>query len=303
MRFQPIADLDEGTYLAAIFRAKHQPRRDLLIAAQDRVLQRCEVYAEQLSILRPPPREEWHADVVESLQSCYNSATEPLNKLKDEILKSLQIDAEINLQRCPYCMLNDPKTWDHYLPKTYYPEYSSYHANMVYVCFGCNHRKHDEYHDSYLLYCHPYFTVPNGISLLHCLVSVSNDQLAIRYYCAAPPEHEHLAAIAEEHISRLRLENRFKGEAASLVSGFIGEIRTTFPRGISDVAMRNILRTKYAEAQSRLGVNAWDARLWHGLNQCREFCAYINRRIISNIGPSADGFDTPAPPPSPHLVA
>lgn len=303
MRLQPAPNLDEAIYLETIFRAKHHPNREILLGAQEEVLKRCGHYSEELAQERAPLRQDWPQEVSDALQSCYDGATVPLGKLKDEILEGLKTHAEVNLQRCPYCMLNEPKTWDHYLPKGDFPEFSAYHKNLVYVCFGCNHRKHDHYHDGLLIYCHPYYTLVEGVPILHCAVMVVDDRLSINFYCAGEGEHETAGQIAQEHLSRLGLDRRFKSEASSLVSGLIGELRASFPTGVSGGSLTSLLRAKYSEARSLLGDNAWDARLWHGLNQCADFLKYANRRIVTDAAPSADGFYVPAPVPPQTTVA
>lgn len=296
MRYQPLPRLDEATYLPAIFLAKHLGTRALLVAAQDNVLEMCRSYDVTILRMGVPERQQWDAGIKAALQSCYEIVTKPLSQLKDEILEALRVHAEINLQRCAYCMLNEPKTWDHYLPRTFYPEFSAYHPNLIYICFGCNHKKHDDCDDRELVYCHPYYTVDNNVPILHCDVSIEEDKLAISYYCSGEGAHQAAGSIAQRHLARLGLSLRFKAEASSLVGGFIGDLRVTFPNGISEVSLRNVLRAKYAEAQAHLGINAWDARLWHGLNRCEELLDYINRRIMVDLAPSADGFKIQAPP-------
>ncbi|MDR5666104.1 hypothetical protein [Burkholderia cenocepacia] len=295
MRFQQLPGLDGRGYIGRIFRSKHAPNRQLLVNAEAVVFDRCNQYDQALEGMRTLQRREWDEEIKSALQSCYDGSTIPLNELKDGILEELRSQAEINLQRCAYCMLNEPATWDHYLPKTWFPEFSAYHANLVYVCFGCNNRKHDDFNDRDLIYCHPYYTVINDVAILHCVVSVIDDRLSIDYYCAAEGEHEEAGRIAQQHLTLLGLGARFKSEAASLVGGLIGELRTSFPNGVSEHVLAVLLRAKYAEAQAHLGVNAWDARLWHGLNQCADFIVYLNNRIANDAAPSAAGFDEPAP--------
>lgn len=140
MRYQLPATLDVTVYLGDIFGSKHLATRALLQAARPAVIARCGTYDTALPRLQTPPILVWHPDTEAALQSCYTGGTKALSALKDDILTTLNIQSPVNLQRCPYCLLNDPRTWDHYLPKESYPEYSVYHANLLYVCFGCNHR-------------------------------------------------------------------------------------------------------------------------------------------------------------------
>lgn len=296
MRYQKAVELDVGTYLGAIFAAKHLATRALLVAAQPQVLARFNAYDLALPQLQIPALVAWSDDDKAALLSCYNVGTAPLSKLKDDILHALKDQGQINLQRCPYCMLNDPRTWDHYLPKDSYPEYSVYHPNLVYVCFGCNQRKWDYYDANVLLYCHPYFTVPETETLLHCSVTMDGGRLVIEYYGAGIGVLQLAGEIVQRHLEHLSLAVRFQGEAASLVSNLIGELRHYFPVGIQPEALKGVLRRRYADACAQLGSNAWDSRLWHGLAASDEFLQYANTQIAAAGVPSSDGFDVPAPP-------
>jgi hypothetical protein len=297
MRYQLPATLDVTVYLGDIFGSKHLATRALLQAARPAVIARCGTYDTALPRLQTPPILVWHPDTEAALQSCYTGGTKALSALKDDILTTLNIQSPVNLQRCPYCLLNDPRTWDHYLPKESYPEYSVYHANLLYVCFGCNHRKGRHYDERELPYCHPYFTVPEGDALLHCNVRVANGVLTIQYYGAGAGALVDKGSIVHRHIvGRLDLAKRFQAEAASLVSNLIGELRHHFPQGINSDPLRSILERRYADAQNQLGCNAWDARLWHGLAACADFLPYANTQITAGGVPSSLGFDVPAPP-------
>lgn len=296
MRYQRAAELDFNDYLDEIIHAKHLATRALLIAARPAVVARLQTYDLALPKHQVPALAAWDGPTKAALLACYNVGTIPLSQLKDAILAALKALAPINLQRCPYCMLNDPRTWDHYLPKDSYPEYSVYHPNLLYVCFGCNQRKGDYYDAAALLYCHPYFTVPEGASILHCSVAVNAGALSIDYYGAGLGIHQPEGQIAQHHLRRLQLPSRFKAEAASLVSNLIGELRHHFPSGIEADALKEVLRRRFADAQSQLGGNAWDARLWHGLAFCAEFVTYANAQIIAADVPNSDGFEVPAPP-------
>ncbi len=295
MRFQSVAELDFNEYLDAIIQAKHLFTRALLIAARPDVIARFQAYDLALPQHQVPALVVMDGPTKAALLACYNVGTIPLSELKNAILASLLSHAPINLQRCPYCMLNDPRTWDHYLPKDSYPEYSVYHPNLLYVCFGCNQRKRDDYDAAAPLYCHPYFTVPEAETLLHCAVLVDAGALVISYYGAAYGAHASAGDIAQRHLERLQLPRRFQAEAAALVSNLIGELRHYFPKGVGAEAMKDVLRRRFSDAQEQLGCNAWDARLWHGLAFCEEFLDYANAQIIAADVPSSDGFEIPAP--------
>lgn len=299
MRHQLAAKLNVRDYFPLIIASKHLKTRAALEAVQQQVVDLCDAYDEALKKMTPPLGRVWHQEAHDALKSCYGVGTTALSAHKDSILMALKAQSEVNVQRCAYCMLNDPRTWDHYMPKEDFPEYAVYHPNLLYVCFGCNQRKSNHFSKTELLYCHPYFSVDAEHALLHCKVTVTNGKLAIKYYGAAAGTLHTAGEIAQRHVLNLSLTDRFKGEASSTVSGLIGELRQHFPAGVSVAALEGVLERRYAEARSRLGSNAWDSRLWHGLARCIEFHGYANTKIFAKDVPTSKGFfDTSPPPPA-----
>ncbi|WP_122467033.1 HNH endonuclease [Pseudomonas viridiflava] len=298
MRYQVAANgLDVDNYFPTIIANKHLKTRAELKAVQVDVLALCKNYSTTLKTFKTPTEQVWTIEAKEALKSCYSVGTTALSDHKDRILKSLILQSEINVQRCAYCMLNDPKTWDHYMPKDYFPEYSIYHENLIYICYGCNQRKSNHFDKNKLIYCHPYFTVDNEDALLHCKVTVIKGKLSIQYYGGGEGKLSLAGAIAHQHLERLGLIDRFKGEASGTVSGLIGELRQYYPRGVSQQALDIVLKRRYADAREKLGCNAWDSRLWHGLASCPDFVVYANNKIKQAGGPSIHGFRQSSPPP------
>ncbi|MNF45632.1 hypothetical protein D3C84_267740 [compost metagenome] len=300
MRYQLAANsLDVDSYFQKIIGNKNLKTRAELMAVKVDVLALCKSYATILKGFHTPIEQAWTDKASEALKSCYAVNTKELSSHKDAILKSLQSQADINVQRCAYCMLNDPKTWDHYMPKDYFPEYSVYHENLLYICYGCNQRKSNYFDKNHLIYCHPYFTVDNEEALLHCKVTVNNGRLSIQYYGGGEGKFSQAGAIAHQHLDRLGLIERFKGEASSTVSGLIGELRQYYPGGVTQKALDGVLKRRYDEARDKLGCNAWDSRLWHGLAACPDFVVYANTKISRPGGPSSKGFRKSSPPAPP----
>ena len=300
MRYQIAANnLDVDTYFPNISANKSLKTRAELRAVQVDVLALCKTYTKLLNEFKTPQVQIWTDEASEALKSCYVVSTKELSKHKDAILQSLKLQSDINVQRCAYCMLNDPKTWDHYMPNESFPEYSVYHENLLYICYGCNQRKSNHFDKNKLIYCHPYFTIDSEEALLHCKVTVNNGRLSIQYYGAGQGKFSQAGAIAHQHLDRLGLIDRFKGEASSTVSGLIGELRQHYPAGVTQQMLDGVLERRYDEAKKKLGCNAWDSRLWHGLAACSDFVAYANSKITRLGAPSSEGFRQSSPPPPP----
>jgi hypothetical protein len=297
MKSQKAANLEFNNYFPLLVQSKREKTRSILTKATAKIAARCEAYDGKLAQLSVPETIAWKKRIYNALLSCYNVRTKALSTFKDSILDGLENDGAINLLRCPYCMLNDPRTWDHYLPKESFPEFSVYHSNLVYICFGCNQRKLAYFDPAKLIFCHPYFTVHDTDALLHCRITIADSKLSIEYYGAGEGDLAATGRIVQEHIKRLGLNDRLSAEAASLIGVLIGELRHHYPDGTSVQSLQRILERRYADAREALGVNAWDSRLWHGLNACAEFPGYANDRLRERANPSSDGFDLPAPLP------
>lgn len=298
MRYQIIpSKLDIKNYYVEIYAKKHLKTRKLLKDAEADIINLCTNYATTLKKLSTPKIQAWDEETSEALKSCYTVSTEALSAHKDAILANLKSQSEINVQRCAYCMLNDPKTWDHYMPKDHFPEYAIFHENLLYVCFGCNQRKWNYFDVNHLIFCHPYFTVDSTEALLHCKVNIVNGKLSIGYYGAGTGKLKLAGEILHRHIVKLGLVEKFKGEAAGTIGGLIGELRQYYPKGVSKNALEIVLERRYSEARERLGCNAWDSRLWHGLAACNDFLAYANAQITLASAPSSHGFRKASPPP------
>jgi len=78
---------------------------------------------------------------VEDLQHCYLVRTPPLNKLLADIRRNIP---PIRSDKCPYCNIEFPKTFDHYLSLSRFPEYSVHALNLLPCCNSCNQIKQEQ---------------------------------------------------------------------------------------------------------------------------------------------------------------
>lgn len=78
----------------------------------------------------------------ESLQSCYKNKTKNTIAIFTEIEK---VQSKRVLERCPYCGITLPKTYDHYLPEENFPELSVHAVNLVPCCGECNSIKSNKW--------------------------------------------------------------------------------------------------------------------------------------------------------------
>lgn len=76
------------------------------------------------------------------LLSCYTGRTE---KVKEIFRLIENAQPPRLLKRCPYCGVTLPKTFDHYLPESKFPELSVHALNLVPCCGTCNQTKNNDW--------------------------------------------------------------------------------------------------------------------------------------------------------------
>lgn len=297
MRHQPLHDLDFLDLLSWILIRKAEPAKSHVEANLKEVIDRANEAREAFTELKSIPPLNWPAAIGAALGSCYDLRTEALSLLKDELIERLRLHSESNLQRCPYCMLNEPNTWDHYLPKSDYPELAVYFGNLIFVCWGCNHRKGDHYRPDRLEYCHPSFTVDPSDPILHCQVRITDGVIEIGFYCGSTYDKDERPRIAERHVENLDLYRRYKLECASVFSAFIGALARDCPIGVTEEEFRVAVQRRFEDVEVGLGPNAWEARFWHGLLRCEGIVPYVNELVTLHSPRVRQGLFEAAPTP------
>lgn len=297
MRYQTQANLTYKDYFEPLLSAKHEPTKSLVTAVLPTVWLRATAYSNALGGVAGLALYDWNDNDLESaLVACYDSPTQALRDLKDQLVAHLEQDNVVNVRQCPYCMLNEPNTWDHYLPKTFYPEFSVLHLNLVYVCWSCNHRKREKYSQNILEYCHPSYTVIADEALLHCHVSIQNGNLAIEFYAALQDANDERARIAHRHLMNLDLIRRYKLECASVFSSFVANLARDLPEGVGEAIFKENVGKRYQAISNDFGVNYWEARFWHGIWHCAGIVDYVNTRINAYVPNIREGLEADSPP-------
>jgi hypothetical protein len=298
VRPQILPALNYSQYSEEIINSKHTSQRRRLKAEKAVVDARVQTMVPALTNLQSIAKVGWRTMTSKALKGCYESSTKALGVLKDQILDDLERQGSVNIEKCPYCMLQSPSTWDHYFPQAHYPEFSIYHGNLVYVCSDCNHEKSDHYSEVQLEYLHPYFYGNVATVILFCKAHIRNGKLGFRFYSAtADPAFAALAVIGQRHIVNLKLEIAFQSESSTVVSDFLSSIKEDFPQGISAEQLDRLVRKNYRMVESAYGPNAWEARLWHAIVSFAEFHDYVSVQLPLLPVRHRDGIDQIAPAP------
>ena len=84
----------------------------------------------------------WTDEQESALLHCYESSVAALVTLKTAIRDEQPLALR---NECPYCGIGIPGGYDHYLPKSLFPEFSVHAFNLIPACGKCNEKKGDDW--------------------------------------------------------------------------------------------------------------------------------------------------------------
>tara|TARA_Y100001960_G_scaffold321122_1_gene395216 strand:- start:27 stop:884 length:858 start_codon:yes stop_codon:yes gene_type:complete len=179
--------------------------------------------------------DEWKSEL---LKSCYKSNPKTLQFVKDSI-ESEQIDGFLTV--CPYCGIGDPKTYDHYLPKSKFPELSVHAFNLFPCCGTCNQTKSsnwkNEEHRTFInLYSDK---IPESQYLFVKLIEdYDSKTIAANFFLQKPDEvDDNLWKIIESHYLKLGLLKKYKNRSDIKITSLINSCKAHIETGGSNIPL------------------------------------------------------------------
>jgi hypothetical protein len=137
---------NEPILFQTVIKDKRNPARALLGAMFPTILDCYQQYLENFPTLEVKLLSEFngppHAANAEALKSCYEIATTVFEYIRGRIFSSQEGPLRA---LCPYCMLDRPKTLDHYVGMSEFPEYAILCRNLIPCCWSCNHKKNENW--------------------------------------------------------------------------------------------------------------------------------------------------------------
>ncbi|MBY5590905.1 hypothetical protein HFO49_26035 [Rhizobium leguminosarum] len=258
--------------------AKRGKRRIILRKLEPRVFQRYDLFLANLPTLELVPKRFWRENTREALIHCYSVETVPSAALLDELERATRPEP----YRCPYCLMRQPKTWDHFLAKEDFPEYSTLAPNLVRACSTCNTEKRRTFTEAPRQVVNPYHDPIPTSPLLWCDASIDPaGKLALAYYIYRDPDvPDPILDLFERHFVAFKLEPDMTIEGSSLVGTFVEEIVQQYTTPLTAEKLD-------AEIERKLGglwnypTNSWEVATFEGLCDCAGLLQYINSRIVA----------------------
>lgn len=259
-----------------IIRSKNNSDRQTLLAIDNYLkfrMMRYIIYRKNLQCLE---RGYFECFQVNALKNCYDNDTKALKALKGNLVNNIKTQNEFLLKKCPYCLVREPNTWDHYMPKSNFPEYSVFSANLIWVCEQCNNKKSNKLVEGTKRAIHTYFdTIPNK-SLLKCSVTVVDRTTPLPFFYINNFERSPAIDSLIKHFEAFNLAELYRSEASTSISLILQELANNFPNGITQEAMDEALGSKFSAIPISWGDNYWEAALLEGMRECRDLVGVVN---------------------------
>ena len=166
------------------------------------------------------------------------------------------------VQKCPYCSINQPQQLDHFMDKSTYGQLAVCRLNLVPLCSSCNHSKRDQPYKNFI---HPYYQqFPKSqffiaeCQIIHGKICV-NFRLDYNAFGNDTQLHDKL----QIHLNSLNIMERFEKEA----NQFITELLSTCQIS-SNGDLQIYLNEIWEHYKSIYRLNDWRTAVIKGLIEC-----------------------------------
>lgn len=168
--------------------------------------------------------------------------------------------------KCPFCMISEPTTLEHYFPESVYPEYILYAPNLVPCCSHCNELKGTSVFDDHQTrrIIHFYFDDLPEETFLKAAIRIE-DGIPIVQFTLEFAHPSQMTKIVQNHFEALQLQKRYQRQVAGELSTICREIREYTQNGLPMEMVRTILRARMNSFRRTYGENYWKASLYEAL--------------------------------------
>lgn len=197
-----------------------------------------------------------------ALKRCYDDKVKALDALKANITQAQPVELR---GECQYCCLDSPGTFDHYIPKALFPEFSVYPPNLVPCCDICNRTRGDRWlRNGERSHIHLYYDVIHeGRVLLEACFDFSSARPHATFELVGLSRRASIFTRRfARHCRELRLLTRFRaGAVRKMIS--IHESIWSWVTALGTPAMRvmDVLKRQATQEEKTHGVNHWEVAL------------------------------------------
>lgn len=252
-----------------IVEEKYTASRTVLTGIKARV-ESCYIqYLDRFEELESKPSSEFlvaEIDAKRHLEGCYSSLTKTGIPIRGAIF-SKQPDVLKTL--CPFCLLGQPTTLDHYIGKDEFPEYSFLVKNLIPCCYACNQVKDIGWRTNYnRRFIHFYNDDFFENQFLFAELLIIKETPIMKLTLKQPDDLEDDSfQIIEWHFEDLNLLQQYKERCNSLLSTELNIMKDSINDGLSINQIINQLKIKEKNFADDFGLNYWISVMYQCMSQ------------------------------------
>lgn len=255
-------NIDEKVAFEQIISKKHISNRVTLEKIKPAIFEDYDMYFNnetRLQILNPDNRIGVAEKVL--LHAAYKNGKK-IEEIKAKILKNMP---DVIREKCPYCMLSEPNTFDHYLDKKTFPEYSVFSRNLVPCCSKCNSLKGSKFltNNRKRMFISFYFDKMPKNSFLKVQIDIENNIPYLRQLTVEFEDDTDISNIIETHFKELQLCERYKLPISTRLSCIWNELSSYEDYSVED--LKDIIKKKINAIERQYGNNYWETCLYKGI--------------------------------------
>ncbi|MGC4102341.1 HNH endonuclease [Ferruginibacter sp.] len=260
---------NEVISFGTIANEKNNPAKTTLQGIRTRIAGCYTEYLNRFATLVNKTNSEFNVsetDEKAALRLCYSSPTKSFEFIKGKIFAEQPNQLK---QLCPYCLINSPKTLDHYIGQAEFPEFAILIRNLIPACFDCNNKKGENWRKNRT---RRFIHFHNDNFLNHKFLFA---RLIYRRGKAIPEICFFLNKPAAMTIDEFRLVKfhfkdfallaEYNGKANTILSSEISIIQQAKARGNSMLMIKANLLDRGTILARDYGVNYWSAVLYQTL--------------------------------------
>lgn len=202
-----------------------------------------------------------------ALLHCYDSPTTASEALKTTVLTQ---QVPTYRSRCPFCLLGEIDAYDHYLPKSKFPDFCVFGLNLIPCCGKCNRYKGNVWlKNNQRMIWNPYFDPAIEYKYLFADFKL-HPEPSFEFRIVRPPQVS-LAdfRLTRATIKRLKLLERFNNCALDEISD-VQEYFRVRPEMTVDERRDDLNLQALALGNSK-GQNYWRSATYYALAACDDF--------------------------------
>ena len=254
--------IDDNKVLDSIIKYKHEPGKQLLRNCRDYVIEDYEHYkfnSKTLEKIIPDTRIINQAGDI--LRDTYKNNPKGLQDAKEQIKIGLP---KLVQAKCPYCMISAHSTFDHYLDKSNYPEYSLFSLNLIPCCAECNTLKNDLFLDELgqRMFISFMFDKLPEYPFLRFKIGLNCGNLYLDNIYLDLKVNSSVNNIIENHFNKLKLYKRLRNQFNNEVSVLVLEFKEY---KLDRKMVELLLQKKIVAWEKSKGINNWEVCILRGL--------------------------------------